>query len=79
MSQAPSPSPPPTSPGKLPPVDLTESVAGEEDPGASLDLPATSKPRTGDDLCPRCLGSGKVASGTCPDCQGSGKRGAARG
>ncbi len=73
MSQAPSPSPPPASPGKLPPVDLTESVAGEEDPGASLDMPPAAKPGTGSDLCPRCGGSGKLASGTCPACHGSGK------
>ena len=67
---------PSAAPHKLPPVDLTESVAGEEDPGASLDMPPTSKPGTGNDLCPRCFGSGKTASGTCPDCHGSGKRAA---
>ena len=67
------PSPPsPT----LGPVDLSESVAGEEDPGASLDLPLAGQtpPPTGGQLCPSCSGSGKIASGTCPDCQGSGKR-----
>jgi hypothetical protein len=62
----------------LGPVDLSESVAGEEDPGASLDMPATegARPATGGDACPTCGGSGKIASGTCPDCKGSGKRAA---
>lgn len=67
------PSPPsPT----LGPVDLSESIAGEEDPGASLDMPPTTPamPATGANPCPRCGGSGKIASGTCPDCKGSGKR-----
>ena len=58
------------------PVDLSESVAGEEDPGASLDLPpaAPTRPATGGNLCPSCGGSGKIAAGTCPDCKGSGQR-----
>lgn len=62
----------------LGPVDLSESVAGEEDPGASLDLPVT-KPPTGGDACPTCGGSGKLASGTCPECYGSGERAPAQG
>ena len=71
MNTPPAPSP------TLGPVDLSESVAGEEDPGASLDMPPTTPamPASGADLCPRCGGSGKIASGTCPDCQGSGKVG----
>ena len=60
----------------LGPVDLSESVAGEEDPGASLDLPP-SAPSTGGNVCPKCGGTGKIASGTCPDCKGSGQRAAA--
>lgn len=65
----------------LGPVDLSESVAGEEDPGAALDLPPDAPPRpaTGGNLCPSCGGSGKIASGTCPDCQGSGQRAAGTG
>ena len=75
MSQPPSPTQPHVSAAKLPLVDLTESVAGEEDPGASLDmpLPAGSKRVPGGDACPRCGGSGKLVAGTCPDCHGSGK------
>ncbi|MFC5497725.1 hypothetical protein ACFPOE_09285 [Caenimonas terrae] len=67
--------PAPPSP-TLGPVDLSESVAGEEDPGASLDLPV-GKPSTGGNVCPSCGGSGKLASGTCPACKGSGRSAAA--
>lgn len=57
-----------------PPVDLaTESVAGEEDPGASLELAVPPAPGTGENVCPLCAGSGKLASGTCLQCQGKGK------
>ncbi|MDB5947338.1 MAG: hypothetical protein JWQ33_2364 [Ramlibacter sp.] len=88
-----------------PNVDLTESVAGEEDPGASIDMaraaaPAPGRadqpagqddgkqapqpaapgdeappgtPGTGENICPTCGGSGKLAAGTCPECQGTGK------
>jgi hypothetical protein len=87
-------------------LDLAESVAGEEDPGASVDLalsadlpsrsdqpagprgdePAGAQPPmapgdeapagtpgTGEDVCPRCGGSGQLGGGACPDCQGTGK------
>lgn len=31
-------------------------------------------PGTGEDICPRCKGSGKLQTGQdCPDCGGSGK------
>lgn len=98
-----------TIPGTVPvaaPLDLAESVAGEEDPGAAIDLalPADSPgrpdqpagrrgdepsgpqapmapgdeapagtPGTGEDVCPRCGGSGQLGGRTCADCQGSGK------
>jgi DnaJ-class molecular chaperone len=93
-------------------LDLAESVAGEEDPGASMDAPEASAssgqsdrpgrsdqpagrggdrpsgaqapmapgdeappgtPGTGEDICPRCGGSGKLAGRDCPECQGTGK------
>lgn len=68
---------PATIPGAVPvaaPLDLAESVAGEEDPGASVDLalPAGT-PGTGDDACPRCGGSGRSGDRACPDCRGTGK------
>jgi hypothetical protein len=62
-------------------IDLAESAAGEEDPGASLDMalerpgdeapPGT--PGTGEDVCPACGGSGQRAGRECPTCQGTGK------
>ncbi len=70
------------------PVDLArESVAGEEDPGASLDQALTptppapapgdeappGTPGSGEDVCPRCGGSGRIGDGMCPVCSGSGK------
>ena len=30
-------------------------------------------PGTGEDLCPRCGGTGKVAGADCPQCEGTGK------
>lgn len=65
---------------------ITESVAGEEDPGASLDLPvakalplapgdqaAAGTPGTGEDVCPRCGGTGCIGETGCPDCAGTGQ------
>lgn len=99
----------PSSPAGTPqskPLDLTQSIAGEEDPGASIDMSraaasagrsdqpaggggkqppqpqapmapgdeaAPGTPGTGEDICRRCGGSGKIAGGDCPDCQGTGK------
>lgn len=98
--------PTPSQPGD--PLDLTTSVAGEEDPGASIDLatpagrpapgsndqPAGQPPRqatepqghmrpgdeapegsvgTGETVCPRCGGSGKLGASACPECEGTGR------
>jgi hypothetical protein len=52
------------------------SVAGEEDPGAALDPgdeAAAGTPSTGEAVCQRCGGSGKLAGSMCPTCGGSGK------
>ena len=56
-------------------ANMSQSAAGEEDPGSSLDLaPRSPKaPVAGANVCPKCMGIGKLASGTCPDCHGSGK------
>jgi hypothetical protein len=87
------------------PEDLLCSVAGEEDPGASIDLVQASgsggsdrpsgqaagqptgtqppmspgdeapvgTPGTGETVCPRCGGSGKLGASDCPDCSGTGR------
>jgi RecJ-like exonuclease len=65
-------------------IDLHASVAGEEDPGASVDLaldtPSSARsdqpvgtPGTGETVCPKCGGSGKLGGRDCPECEGTGK------
>ncbi len=77
-----------SSPNAPRPADpACESVAGEEDPGASIDLvgvpmapgdqaPA-GMPGTGEDMCPQCGGSGKINGATgvvpCTHCAGTGR------
>ena len=64
-------------------IDLNESVAGEEDPGAGIELPvvppanadnaaASAIADSGNQTCPRCGGSGRIEGTACPDCQGTG-------
>jgi DnaJ-class molecular chaperone len=66
------------------PVDLAESVAGEEDPGASNEIGSARETAPGDEAppgtrgtgekqCPDCGGSGRKAGGACPTCGGTGK------
>jgi hypothetical protein len=67
-----------TAPPRAPPDKpaANPSVAGEEDPGAALDPgdeAAPGTPGTGEAVCHRCGGSGKVAGAMCPTCGGSGK------
>ncbi len=67
-----------------PAIDIAaESVAGEEDPGAAVEPPpqplapgdeaAAGTPGTGEDVCPRCGGSGRIGETQCPDCVGTGR------
>lgn len=79
----------PSPPGTTgPDVRATESVAGEEDPGASIDLAVPTggtnpvspgdeavpgTPGTGEAPCPRCGGSGRIGDQRCPACEGTGK------
>ena len=60
------------------PLDLTTSVAGEEDPGASNEIGSASEAPegtsgTGKGVCPDCGGSGQRAGRQCPTCGGTGK------
>jgi hypothetical protein len=34
---------------------------------------APGTPGTGENVCPRCSGSGRVDAGECPECGGSGR------
>ena len=61
--------------------EASESAAGEEDPGAAIDLQATGPDGksvsrtagTGEGPCPACGGSGIVeGKGTCWSCNGTG-------
>jgi hypothetical protein len=74
--------PTPSSPGRAPEFD--QSVAGEEDPGASVDIGSAplrpgdeapaGTPGTGEKQCSRCGGSGRLPGGqACPECGGTGK------
>lgn len=70
---------------QIKPGDFCESIAGEEDPGASLDQPSTlprrrgdeapaGTPETGEVQCPLCGGSGRgIGDDLCPECNGTGK------
>jgi hypothetical protein len=60
----------------------SESVAGEEDPGAAVDPAArrpgdeapAGTPGTGENICRECGGRGVTASGQpCPTCKGTGR------
>jgi len=44
---------------------MAETAPGDDAP------PGT--PGTGENVCPRCNGSGQDDGGTCPECEGSGK------
>jgi hypothetical protein len=102
QQQSPMGSRAPARPGD--PIDLLVSVAGEEDPGASLDVPSGTEgrsdqpagqapgqpgaaqrpmspgdeapvgtPGTGETVCPRCGGTGRLGASDCPECGGTGK------
>jgi len=47
-----------------------EPHRGELAPG---DEAAPGTPGTGEDICPDCQGSGKLAAKPCPNCKGSGR------
>ncbi len=49
----------------------TPGVMSDQDlaPG---DETRPTTPSAGEDVCPRCSGSGKLGEGACPECGGSG-------
>jgi len=42
-------------------------------PMAPGDEAPAGTPGTGEDVCPRCGGSGRLAGGACPECAGRGR------
>ena len=45
----------------------------DTDPIKPGDVAPPGTPGTGEDLCPKCSGSGKLGSDTCSECKGTGK------
>ena len=54
------------------PEDLSESAAGEEDPGSAMDVIAETSV-TGEQPCADCGGTGKRAGVDCAMCHGTGR------
>jgi hypothetical protein len=55
-----------TSPANAPGEDATPPLA----PG---DEAAPGTPGSGESICPRCGGTGRIDGNDCPECSGSGK------
>ncbi|ROZ75657.1 hypothetical protein [Ramlibacter sp. WS9] len=53
------------------PEDLSQSAAGEEDPGAAMDVVAVA-PSAEKKPCSECGGTGRRAGNECPACRGTG-------
>ena len=51
----------------------TVAAASSDPPLDPGDDAAPGTPGTGENLCPRCNGSGRDGEGDCPECGGSGK------
>ncbi|WP_294391650.1 hypothetical protein [uncultured Sphingomonas sp.] len=43
-----------------------------DDAMAPGDEAAPGTPGTGENICPRCNGTGQIEGGACPECEGSG-------
>jgi hypothetical protein len=58
-------------------IDLAESVAGEEDPGASIDMTTKQPSPTAERMSPgdeAPAGTPGTGEDVCPDCGGTGQR-----
>lgn len=49
---------------------MSESAAPPPRPG---DEAPAGAPGSGENLCPRCNGSGRLGAEPCPECEGTGK------
>ena len=48
-------------------------TSGRPKPMAPGDQAPPGTPGTGEDVCPRCGGSGRLGASACPECGGSGR------
>lgn len=63
------------------PSEPSDQPAGARDPATPSnsapmnpgDQAPPGTPGTGEDVCPRCGGSGQFSGSACPDCGGSGR------
>ena len=50
-----------------------DSSTPRQQPMAPGDQAQPGTPGTGEDICPRCGGTGRLGSSSCPECLGRGK------
>lgn len=48
-------------------------IMTQSEPAKPGDEAPPGTPGTGENLCPRCSGSGQIEAKACPDCNGTGK------
>jgi len=62
--------------GGRPPVAAPRGSPDASKPEAPMspgDEAPPGTPGTGEDICPRCGGSGRIDGARCPECEGTGK------
>jgi hypothetical protein len=52
---------------------MMRSRKSQAEPLKPGDEASPGTPGTGEDICPKCSGSGKIGNHQCPNCQGTGK------
>lgn len=57
----------------LPYLTEERAVMTASEPAKPGDEAPPGTPGTGENLCPRCGGSGQIEAKSCPDCNGTGK------
>jgi DnaJ-class molecular chaperone len=62
--------PPDQAAGRSDPTSATEPTEPQRHPG---DQASPGTPGTGENVCRRCGGSGRIDGGECPECGGTGR------
>lgn len=60
-------------PSSDPPAGSGDAPSGPAAPTSPGDDAPPGTPGTGENVCPRCGGSGQAHGATCPECSGTGK------